>query len=91
MSYKQNVEKFEFEDNEINEMYEKYQDDIIKITNELKIEEFKEKFQKLKEKHNLIVRIKSIDNSSPNINKPEGVYSDRKMVIEYFDECFEVL
>jgi methyltransferase-like protein len=84
----------EKENKEINSFYEKYRNEIIKISNDLKIEEFKEKMMKLKEKENTIFRIKSIENiiSISNINNPNDfLNSDKKFVFEYFDSCIDVI
>lgn len=78
---------------EINKNYEKYRDEIIKISNDLKIEDFKEKINKLRERENIIFRIKSIDeiSSTSKINDVDDMESrDKKFVLEYFDSCLKV-
>jgi len=85
---------FDNDEIEINKTYEKYRDEIIKISNDLRIEEFKEKLNKLREKENIIFRIKSIDKTSftSNLNNSDNIESnDKKYVIEYFDSCLKVI
>lgn len=93
MSSRQKINS-ESEDKEINEIYEKYRDEIIRISSDLKIEEFKEKLNKLREKENIVSRIKSLnEDSKTNINflkKENEISNDRKTTIDYFDSCLEV-
>jgi len=95
MSSKKHSKILENEYDEINETYENYRDEIIRLTNDLKIEDFKEKLQKLKEKENIISRIKSLNASSTfninTLNKESEINTDEKTTIDYFENCKEVI
>ena len=76
---------------EINEFYESYREEIIKSTNESKIESFKKKLEKIKDKDKIISRIKSINNANSNrMNDSDEEISYEKNTTEYFDTCIEV-
>jgi len=95
MSSKEKINSLDSEDKEINEIYEKYREEIIRISNDAKIEEFKEKLQLLREKDIIISRIKCInENSKSNINEINNaseISNDRKTTVEYFNSCLEVI
>lgn len=95
MSSKENTVSLDFEDKEINEIYEKYRDEILRISNDVKIEEFKEKIQKLRENENIVSRIKSINSNSKSnvnvLNNSSEISNDKKLTLEYFDLCLEVI
>ena len=93
MSLNEINEKTEIDDTIINQIYEKYRDEIIKNSLELNIEEFKERLQKLKKEDDIISRIKSlneINTSNANSNETK-ISEDKKNTIYFFDKCIEVL
>lgn len=95
MSSKEKLSTLDLEEREINQIYEKYKDEIIRISNDVKIEEFKEKLQKLREKDIIISRIKSINEHSKSninvLNNASEISNDKKLTFEYFDSCLEVI
>jgi hypothetical protein len=76
-------------DLEINKLYETYKQELIKITNNSKIEIFKKKFEKIKNKDKIISRIKSIIKKSSILSNEE--ISNEKNTIDYFNDCIEVI
>ncbi len=95
MSSLEKINTLKSEEEEINDIYSKYRDEIMRISNNLKIEEFKEKLQKLRENENIVSRIKSINECSKSninvLNISSEISKDNKTTVEYFNLCLEVI